>query len=211
MGRDAPVGESEAEAARAARWEDLPFIEQMLTAACGDVISMRGGKEFLLDLVEELGSVGVPGDTSSEDGDSEGICLDRLIHVFMDAAKGLLQAEGPLVVPASLMVGTFQGVPVGVLGIRMLLSRQSPARSQGARAFLGSSRPARLIGPWVEPEARELGVGSALVSQARSWARERGADALEAVVLPGDRLSKQLYEAGHCVARALVMRGPVDA
>jgi GNAT superfamily N-acetyltransferase len=214
MGRDAPVGENEAEAARAACWEDLPFIEQMIKTACSDAISMRGGVEFLFDILGELTALGVQATNLDQDQVAHGGCLNqvagRVSSALFQAAKSVLEPERFQSSLATLIVGTFQGVPVGLLGVRMFLPKSPSAGSEAGQALFGGSRPARLLGPWVEPEARELGIGSALVREARSWARVHGAGAVEAVVLPGDRLSKQLYEASHCVARALVMKGPIE-
>jgi ribosomal protein S18 acetylase RimI-like enzyme len=215
MGRDAPVGEREAEAARAACWEDLPFIEQMVKTACRDVLSMRGGVEFLSDILGELTAFGVQATSFDQDQVLQGTGLDQVAEqvsrALFQAAQRVLESEGSPALVARLMVGTFQGVPVGLLGVRMVVPKGAPPGSHTGQGFVAGSRPARLLGPWVEREARELGVGSALVRQARSWARSHGAAAIEAVVLPGDRLSKQLYEASHCIARALVMKGPIES
>lgn len=59
---------------------------------------------------------------------------------------------------------------------------------------------------YVHPGARELGCGDGLLEAAMAHARERGCTALEAVALPGDRGTKNLYERAGVTARLLVMR-----
>jgi GNAT superfamily N-acetyltransferase len=57
---------------------------------------------------------------------------------------------------------------------------------------------------YVEPEARGVGVGTALLDQAVSWATDRGATALDAPALPGDRSTKALLETAGFVTRLLI-------
>jgi GNAT superfamily N-acetyltransferase len=63
---------------------------------------------------------------------------------------------------------------------------------------------------YVQPEARELGLGDALLETAMHHARAAGCTALEAVALPGDRDTKNLYERAGVTARLLVMRRTLD-
>ncbi|MFZ4585002.1 MAG: GNAT family N-acetyltransferase [Acidimicrobiia bacterium] len=58
---------------------------------------------------------------------------------------------------------------------------------------------------YVEPEARAVGVGEALASELVGFAQEHRCGGLEAVALPGDRATKNFFEAQGLVARALVM------
>lgn len=53
--------------------------------------------------------------------------------------------------------------------------------------------------------AREVGLGEALVSELVNWATGRGATAIEAEALPGDRQTKNLFERVGLVARLLVV------
>lgn len=59
---------------------------------------------------------------------------------------------------------------------------------------------------FVHPEARELGLGDALLEAAMTHARQAGCTAIEAVALPGDRDTKNLYERAGVIARLLVLR-----
>jgi len=58
----------------------------------------------------------------------------------------------------------------------------------------------------VEPAARGVGVGRALLTSARDWARAHGASAVDSSALPGDRATKNFFEAHGMVARLIVVR-----
>ncbi len=58
---------------------------------------------------------------------------------------------------------------------------------------------------FVTHDARNLGVGDALVSATLSWAREQNLTALDALALPGDRETKNLYERSGLVARLITV------
>lgn len=58
---------------------------------------------------------------------------------------------------------------------------------------------------YVEPAAREVGAGEALLAEARRWAVAEGAHGLDALVLPGQRDAKNLFERAGYAARLLVM------
>jgi GNAT superfamily N-acetyltransferase len=58
---------------------------------------------------------------------------------------------------------------------------------------------------FVEPEARELGFGDELLATALDIARARGCTALQATALPGDRLTKNLYERAGITTRKLTV------
>ena len=70
-------------------------------------------------------------------------------------------------------------------------------------AELGADLIVRIDQVWVTPLAREVGFGDALLEQAISSARERGAIAVEGESLPGDRQTKNLYERAGIVARLI--------
>ena len=53
---------------------------------------------------------------------------------------------------------------------------------------------ARVVRIYVEPGARDLGGGEALLDAVERWARERGASRLSGWALPGDRATKNLFE-----------------
>jgi GNAT superfamily N-acetyltransferase len=58
---------------------------------------------------------------------------------------------------------------------------------------------------YVEPGAREVGAGEALLSAARSWAIEKGACGIDVAVLPGSREAKNFLESAGLTARLIVM------
>ena len=63
---------------------------------------------------------------------------------------------------------------------------------------------------YVSPEARELGFGDELLAIAIAAARERGARTLDALALPGDRNTKNLYERAGIKARLITVSTPLD-
>ena len=58
---------------------------------------------------------------------------------------------------------------------------------------------------FVEPAARDVGVGGALMDDAVEWARERGCVGIDAHALPGDRHTKNFFESFGLVARAITV------
>ena len=58
---------------------------------------------------------------------------------------------------------------------------------------------------FVTHDARNLGVGDALVSATLTWEREQKLHALDALALPGDRETKNLYERSGLVARLITV------
>lgn len=59
---------------------------------------------------------------------------------------------------------------------------------------------------YVEPAAREVGVGEALLDAAVSWAADEHCDGVDAVALPGHRQAKNFFEAHGFTARLLTMQ-----
>jgi GNAT superfamily N-acetyltransferase len=58
---------------------------------------------------------------------------------------------------------------------------------------------------YVDPEAREVGLGEYLLEAMTVWARAIGATAIESVALPGDRQTKNLFERFGMKARLLIV------
>ncbi|MGD9702652.1 MAG: N-acetyltransferase family protein [Acidimicrobiia bacterium] len=58
---------------------------------------------------------------------------------------------------------------------------------------------------YVEPGARDVGIGEALIEELLAWAPTTGAKALEATALPGDRQTKNLFERFGMKARAITV------
>jgi GNAT superfamily N-acetyltransferase len=96
-----------------------------------------------------------------------------------------------------VLVGTIDGYPIGymVAGIADALPQA------------GGERVGRIHDLFVEPQAREVGVGEALLSEAIDWYRGRGVRCADIMVLPGHRAAKNFCEENGFVARAIVMHG----
>jgi len=58
---------------------------------------------------------------------------------------------------------------------------------------------------FVQPEARGVGVGEAMLDEATVWLAEKGCLTIDISALPGDRDTKQFLEGAGMVARLLVM------
>lgn len=63
---------------------------------------------------------------------------------------------------------------------------------------------------YVEPEARELGLGEELLQGVLDWCRGRQCTGVDIAVLPGDRNMKNLCERMGLKARVLVMHQQLD-
>lgn len=91
-----------------------------------------------------------------------------------------------------VLCGTYDHVVVGVL-----TARRTEAPGVGVVAVVRDL--------YVEPDAREVGVGAALMDALRDWARGGGCAGIDAVVLPGARATKNFFEAHGLVARAITV------
>ena len=58
---------------------------------------------------------------------------------------------------------------------------------------------------YVEPEAREVGLGEVLVDDVLRWCEARGCVGVDALALPGNRSTKNFFETFGFTARALVV------
>jgi GNAT superfamily N-acetyltransferase len=94
-----------------------------------------------------------------------------------------------------LVVGTTDGVPVGFASAR----------------YDGTGRhPIGVIEAlYVEPSARQVGVGEALIDVIISWCAARGCRGVDAPALPGSRPAKAFFEDHGFLARLLVMHHPI--
>lgn len=94
-----------------------------------------------------------------------------------------------------VLVGTIDAVGVGY------------AVCEAVAALPQSSEPliGRIRDIFVEVEAREVGVGEALLSECIDWLRGRGCHGADICVLPGHRATKNFCEENGFTARSLVM------
>ena len=94
----------------------------------------------------------------------------------------------------SLWAGTLDQAVVGVAAVSV-----TPATARG-----------RFDALYVEPPARGVGVGAALVEAALEWLRGQGCTGVDIVALPGNRAAKQFLEGQGLVARLIVMHRPIQ-
>jgi GNAT superfamily N-acetyltransferase len=64
---------------------------------------------------------------------------------------------------------------------------------------------------WVDEEARAMSVGEALLVALVDWARAQGCAAVDAYALPGERITKNFFEAAGFKARLLTVHHRIDA
>ncbi len=86
-----------------------------------------------------------------------------------------------------LWAGTIDGVPVGY----------AVASADGEIAVIEELH--------VEPEARAVGVGEAMLDAIVAWAHEVGCTGIDAFALPGARATKNFFETFGLTARLLVL------
>ena len=63
---------------------------------------------------------------------------------------------------------------------------------------------------FVESEARGVGVGEAVMNLLVEWATTRGCTGIDALVLPGNRESKNFFESFGLTARAIIVHRSLD-
>jgi GNAT superfamily N-acetyltransferase len=98
---------------------------------------------------------------------------------------------------AEVVVGEYAGVVVGYAVV--VVDQLRDGRRLGLLTDL-----------YVEPEAREVGVGEAMVDRVIAWCAARGCAGIDAVALPGHRATKNFFEEFGFTARALVMHRRLD-
>jgi GNAT superfamily N-acetyltransferase len=91
-----------------------------------------------------------------------------------------------------ILVGTFAGVIVGYARVER---RELPERSGLAV----------LTDVYVEPAARGVGIGEAMLDAVVTWASDRGCRGIDSLALPGMRDTKNFFEAAGLVARAITV------
>jgi GNAT superfamily N-acetyltransferase len=63
---------------------------------------------------------------------------------------------------------------------------------------------------YVDPGARAVGIGEALMDHLLCWCRDQGCFGMDSLALPGDRATKNFFESFGLVARAIVVHRPLD-
>ncbi len=74
-----------------------------------------------------------------------------------------------------------------------------------AQPFLPDAPLAKVVVLFVEPEARGVGLGEAMMGAMVEWAIGQGCTGIDAMALPGSREAKAFFETHGMVARALIM------
>lgn len=90
------------------------------------------------------------------------------------------------------LVGTVQGTVVGTVALTEV--RHGDGSTSGVVSVL-----------YVEPAARRVGVGERLLAGALEVARSRSWSSVDATALPGDRATKNFFEAAGLVTRRLTV------
>jgi GNAT superfamily N-acetyltransferase len=63
---------------------------------------------------------------------------------------------------------------------------------------------------YVDPGARAVGVGEALMDHLLAWCTAEGCVGVDSLALPGDRATKNFFESFGLVARAIVVHRPLE-
>lgn len=81
---------------------------------------------------------------------------------------------------------------------------ETPAEVCGFAHLEFSEATALVRRIYISPTARDLGAGATLIDELRAYARLHGCTRIDAYALPGDRLSKNLFERAGMKARLLI-------
>jgi GNAT superfamily N-acetyltransferase len=96
-----------------------------------------------------------------------------------------------------LAVGTYDGVVVGYGLVR-------------ADHLLDGGVLGVIDDLYVDPGARSLGLGEAIMDHLIAWCRAEGCFGVDSIALPGDRSTKNFFESFGLVARAIVVHRRLD-
>jgi GNAT superfamily N-acetyltransferase len=121
------------------------------------------------------------------------LLVESVFHPERSAAEALLEALADT--DRLVVVGTLETVAVGFALARYELAGLTPI--------------GRVEAIYVEPAARQVGVGEAMVDAIIGWCAGRGCHGVDAPALPGSRPAKAFFEDNGFVARLLVMHRPL--
>ena len=97
----------------------------------------------------------------------------------------------------AVRVGTLDDVPVAAAVARV-------------EQLTEDTRLAVVTMLWVDEEARGVSVGEALLADLVVWARDAGCESIDAYALPGERVTKNFFEAAGFKARLLTVSHRLD-
>ncbi len=118
-------------------------------------------------------------------------------HVARDRPVGRALGSALTDPDQLVLVGTVDDAVVGYAVVALQLLRDG--------GLLG-----RIEDLYVDPGARGVGVGSALMERILSWCRARSAIGVDALALPGHRDTKNFFESFGLVARAIVVHRSLE-
>jgi|FLYL01.1.fsa_nt_gi ribosomal protein S18 acetylase RimI-like enzyme len=141
--------------------------------------------------------------------DLDELCrLYRLLEAEMVALHPMWSLADGLPEPIELALGDALEDPDSVVvvgGIDQSLFGFLLARVEDLLPQAGGERLGAIRLVFVEPEAREVGIGEHMRDLALESLRSRGITKFDAHVLPGHRVVKNFFEAGGFSARSIVM------
>ncbi|HVT78047.1 MAG TPA: GNAT family N-acetyltransferase [Acidimicrobiales bacterium] len=97
----------------------------------------------------------------------------------------------------AVFIGVLDGVPVG-------------AAAAHVEVLTGGTLLAVVTMLYVDEAARAVGVGEALLNALVEWARAAGCTSIDAYALPGERITKNFFEAAGFKARLLTVSHRLD-
>lgn len=109
-------------------------------------------------------------------------------------------------------------IAAGGVFVAVVSVEASSSGAPGAEVVVGYLAASLRPGPvpvamieqvYIDPDARELGFGDALLAAAMEYGRAGGARLIEAHTLPGDRDLKNLYERAGVTARLITVSRPL--
>lgn len=155
---------------------------------------MQGARPATGDDVERLAELATAAKAELAANRGGSIWVRREARAATDDAA----MSAALAAPGLVVAGTIDEVVVGYAIVR-------PDRLADG-AVLGV-----LEDLYVEPDARGVGVGEALMDQVLAWAAANGCTGLDSMVLPGDRAAKNFFESFGLVARAILVHRPLPS
>jgi GNAT superfamily N-acetyltransferase len=96
-----------------------------------------------------------------------------------------------------VVVGTIDDVPIGYAAVHV-------------EVLHDGSRLGVVDDIFVEEEARQVGVGEAMMGDLVAWCEQHGCAGMDAMALPGHRSTKNFFEESGFTARNLVMHHRLD-
>lgn len=143
--------------------------------------------------------------------------VDDLVAVFAAAATELADARGAdiyLLREAPEPTGDEVAAWVADADTCVLVGTLDDAVVGGGVAVTEALRDGSILGVirilHVERDAREVGVGEQLLDALVAWCAGRGAAAVDSLALPGERATKNFYEAAGFKARLLTVNHRIE-